>query len=125
MTDLVVRKMPFEFDATVPFLWQPANPSFSVFCNVFMSSVLTAELRFRGPGGGRRRVRAGSPRTLFEAVPTRQLITMLSRLLLSQTPNHDPADQPLPEWAGTWMDEYERGTGMTSFVGTSANGSPS
>ena len=35
MTDLVVRKIPFEFDATVPFLWQPANPSFSIFCNAF------------------------------------------------------------------------------------------
>ena len=35
VTDLVVRKMPFEFDATVPFLWQPANPDFAAFCNVF------------------------------------------------------------------------------------------
>ncbi|WP_232078870.1 hypothetical protein [Mycobacterium florentinum] len=35
MTDLVVRKMAFRFDATVPFLWQPANPQFGIFCNAF------------------------------------------------------------------------------------------
>ncbi len=35
MTDLVVRKIPWEFDATVPFKWQPANPDFGLFCNAF------------------------------------------------------------------------------------------
>jgi Predicted metal-dependent hydrolase len=35
MTDLVVRKMAFQFDATVPFMWQPANPHFAIFCNAF------------------------------------------------------------------------------------------
>jgi predicted metal-dependent hydrolase len=94
-----------------------------------MSSVLTSELKFRGPGGRRRRARAGSQTTLFEAVPTKHLTTMLWRLVLSQAPKHDPADQPLPDWAGTWMREYERGTDMTRFVGASAssgaNGEPS
>jgi len=35
MTDLVVRKIRWEFDETVPFMWQPANPNFAIFCNVF------------------------------------------------------------------------------------------
>jgi predicted metal-dependent hydrolase len=35
MTDLVIRKMPFEFDEPVAFNWQPSNPQFSVFCNAF------------------------------------------------------------------------------------------
>ena len=35
MTDLVVRKMPWTFDATVPFQWQPANPLIGIFGNVF------------------------------------------------------------------------------------------
>ena len=35
MTELVVRKIPWEFDATVPFMWQPANPDFGLFCNAF------------------------------------------------------------------------------------------
>ena len=38
MTDLVVRKMAFQFDSSVskvPFMWQPANPHFAIFCNAF------------------------------------------------------------------------------------------
>src|SRR3954471_1098934 len=35
MTDLVVRKIGWDFDATVPFLWQPDNPDFSIFGNAF------------------------------------------------------------------------------------------
>jgi predicted metal-dependent hydrolase len=35
MTDLVVRKIRWEFDDTVPFMWQPNNPNFGIFCNVF------------------------------------------------------------------------------------------
>ena len=35
MTDLVVRKIAFEFDDSVPFMWQPKNPSFGLFCNAF------------------------------------------------------------------------------------------
>ena len=45
---------------------------------------------------------------------------MVWRLWLSQTPYHDPADQPLPDWADTWMREYDRGTDMTAFAGISA-----
>ena len=46
--------------------------------------------------------------TLFSDVPTRQLLSMVWRLLLSQAPHHDPADQPLPDWADTWMREYDQ-----------------
>jgi hypothetical protein len=46
---------------------------------------------------------------------TRQLFAMVWRLLLSQAPHHDPADQPLPDWADTWMREYEQGSDMTKF----------
>src|SRR6478609_609452 len=35
MTDLVVRKIAWEFDDSVPFMWQPKNPSFGLFCNAF------------------------------------------------------------------------------------------
>ena len=35
MTKLVVRKIPWDFDASVPFMWQPANPDFGLFCNAF------------------------------------------------------------------------------------------
>ena len=35
MTKLVVRKIPWNFDEPVPFMWQPANPDFGLFCNAF------------------------------------------------------------------------------------------
>ena len=52
-------------------------------------------------------------------MPTSQLVKMVWRLWLSQTPYHDPADQPLPDWAATWMREYDSGADMTSFAGSS------
>ncbi len=80
MTDLVVRKMTFQFDATVPFMWQPANPHFAIFCNAFtipfddrgasaeqvMASALRNELTYRIH-------RRSGPRPVFHAVPTVQL----------------------------------------------------
>lgn len=35
MTDLVVRKLPWTFDESVPFQWQPANPLVGIFGNLF------------------------------------------------------------------------------------------
>ena len=35
MTRLIVRRPPFPIDASVPFQWQPANPSFGMFGNTF------------------------------------------------------------------------------------------
>jgi hypothetical protein len=56
---------------------------------------------------------------MFNSVPTGDLAKMAWRLALSQAPNHDPDDQPLPEWAATWMAEYASGTDMTTFAGDS------
>jgi predicted metal-dependent hydrolase len=100
------------FDEHVPFEHRRVSAQ-----DVFSSSLLMGELKYRGPGGRRRRSRAGASTSVFQAVPTRELVTMLWRLLMSQTPNHDPAQQPLPRWADTWMREYERGTDMTTFTG--------
>jgi hypothetical protein len=55
---------------------------------------------------------------VFQAVPTSQLVNMVWRMALSQTPHHDRADQPLPDWAGTWTREYDRGVHMTTFAGS-------
>ncbi|PXX01634.1 metal-dependent hydrolase [Mycolicibacterium moriokaense] len=55
--------------------------------------------------------------SVFHAVPTKTLLSMIWRLVLSQAPTHDPADQPLPGWVDLWMGEYERGTDMTTFYG--------
>lgn len=32
-TDLQIRSIPFEFDASTPFQWNPANPRFGLLCN--------------------------------------------------------------------------------------------
>ena len=79
-------------------------------------ALLIDEFVYRGPGGRRRRQRRTGTDTLFHSVPTGELARMVWRLTLSQMPHHDPAAQPLPAWAATWMAEYERGTDMTAFV---------
>ncbi len=33
MTDLKIRKIPFDFDDDVPFVWNPDNPEFAIMCN--------------------------------------------------------------------------------------------
>jgi hypothetical protein len=35
MASLTIRRPPFQIDASVPFQWQPANPSFGLFGNTF------------------------------------------------------------------------------------------
>ncbi|MFO0696666.1 MAG: metal-dependent hydrolase [Polyangiales bacterium] len=55
--------------------------------------------------------------TAFGAVPGAELAITVARLLRSQLPYHKPADEPLPRWAETWFDAYERGVDMTTFEG--------
>ena len=74
---------------------------------------------------GRRRNQASAVPTLFDDVPSMDLAKMVWRLLLSQTPRHDPANQPLPAWADAWMQAYEDGADMRSFFGTASAGSAS
>lgn len=92
------------FDDHIPFEDRGAS------AQQVMSSALGREF------GYRLRRRSGPP-PLFHAVPVAGLLRMLWGLALSQAPHHDPADQPLPGWADTWMREYERGTDMTTFCG--------
>lgn len=84
--------------------------------------LLVDEFKYRGPGAGRRRAKRTGPTTMFDLVPTGDLARMVLRLALSQAPNHDPGEQPLPAWADTWMAEYARGTDMTTFAGQSRVG---
>ncbi|RAV03988.1 metal-dependent hydrolase [Mycolicibacter senuensis] len=66
--------------------------------------------------------KVGPPR-IFHGVPSRELVLMVGRLITSQAPYHNPAEQPLPEWAAVWMDEYERGVDMTTFFDRPAKAS--
>lgn len=79
---------------------------------------LTGELKHRLPIVRHLRDDGGAP-TIFQPVPTGDLAKMVWRLALSQMPYHDPADQPLPAWAQTWMRAYESGADMTTFARSS------
>lgn len=98
------------FDEVVPFEDRGASTR-----ELLSGDFLTGELKHRIPVV---RTHAGPP-TIFGSVPTGDLAKMLWRLALSQAPYHNPADQPLPAWADTWMREYERGTDMTTFAASS------
>ena len=100
------------FDDVVPFAERGASAE-----ELLSIRLLVGEFKYRGPGGARRRARDGGLPTLFNAVPTRELAAMVWRLVLSQTPHHDPTEQPLPPSADHWMREYDRGTDMTTYFG--------
>ena len=103
------------FDEHIPFEDRGASAR-----ELMSPALLVDEFKIpRARRSAQTRPHPGAP-TLFNAVPTGHLAKMVWRLALSQTPNHDPADQPLPRWADTWMREYERGTDMTAFFGTTA-----
>jgi predicted metal-dependent hydrolase len=103
------------FDEVVPFEDRGASTR-----KLMSKDLMTRELKYRMPWRQGRR-RDGAP-SIFQDVPSSQLVKMVWRLWLSQTPYHDPAAQPLPDWADTWMREYERGTDMTTFFGAPAEG---
>ena len=53
----------------------------------------------------------------FDGVPREHKWNASARLLLSQTPWHDPAKAPLPPWSHKWMASYAQGIDMTRFYG--------
>ncbi|AOS93739.1 hypothetical protein AN931_24225 [Mycobacterium intracellulare subsp. chimaera] len=86
--------------------------------------LLTRELKARLPIRRPRKQPSTAP-ILFDTVPSKDLAKMAWRLLLSQTPGHDPAAQPLPTWADTWMQAYDDGADMRSFFGVASSGQAS
>jgi predicted metal-dependent hydrolase len=102
-------------DEVVPFADRGASAR-----DMMSPALLVDEFKYRGPGGARRRARQSVGPTLLGSVPTGDLATMVWRLALSQLPHHDPKNQPLPDWAATWMAEYERGTDMTQYLSPTA-----
>jgi predicted metal-dependent hydrolase len=51
----------------------------------------------------------------FADVPRWQKFTTVARVLLSQTPFHDPGPQPLPEFADEWFARWDRGSDVTRW----------
>jgi predicted metal-dependent hydrolase len=51
----------------------------------------------------------------FSGVPRREKFIAVSRVLLSQTPFHNPAHEPLPEFADEWFGRWDRGEDVTRW----------
>ena len=101
------------FDEVVPFEERGASAE-----ELMSIKLLIGEFKYRGPFRAKRHAGDGDSVTMFNPVRTGELAAMVWRLILSQTPHHDPADQPLPSCADEWMREYDRGTDMTTYFGT-------
>lgn len=63
---------------------------------------------------GRKRTMPEHPGA-FSSVPRKQSLVAGARVLLSQTPFHDPAHEPLPEIADRWFERWERGGDVTRW----------
>ena len=58
----------------------------------------------------------------LHTVPWRQKLTTAARVMLSQTPLHNPAKEPLPEFADHWFQRYDRGDDIAHwYSGESTN----
>jgi predicted metal-dependent hydrolase len=51
----------------------------------------------------------------FAGIPRTEKLVATTRILLSQTPFHDPAPQPLPAFADEWFTRWDRGGDVTRW----------
>lgn len=73
----------------------------------------TSEMRTRMPILRRRAERP----SMLAHVPGRELRAMIWQLAKTQTPSHDPADEPLPVWVDQWHAAFDAGDDVTSYPG--------
>ncbi|WP_319449853.1 MULTISPECIES: metal-dependent hydrolase [unclassified Mycobacterium] len=51
----------------------------------------------------------------FAGIPRKEMFTTTRRVLLSQTPFHDPVHEPLPAFADRWFERWDRGGDVTRW----------
>ena len=51
----------------------------------------------------------------FSDVPAKEKLVAVRRVLLSQTPFHDPEHEPLPDFADEWFARWDRGDDVTRW----------
>lgn len=56
----------------------------------------------------------------YVGVPAHELRASGRRILLTQTPNHDPAHQPLPTFADRWFAQFDAGADVAHWYATTA-----
>ncbi|MEV5651982.1 metal-dependent hydrolase [Nocardia sp. NPDC052254] len=78
---------------------------------------MIAAIRNRpGPAGGTAIERA---RPAFAGIGRRTKLRTARRVLLSQNPFHDPAREPLPEFADRWFERFARGEDVCHWYSSS------
>ncbi|MBX7430825.1 metal-dependent hydrolase [Mycobacterium sp. Y57] len=80
---------------------------------------LRSALRQRMPFG--RKGRPPAP-PAFSSVPRREKLIAGWRVLLSQTPFHDPAAEPLPAFADEWLARWNRGDDVSRWYTAASHG---
>jgi predicted metal-dependent hydrolase len=80
------------------------------------------DARLMLPSYGRRqltqrvlRSRATSVAAPYSDVPRRDIVAAVRNLARTQTPGHDPADQPLPAFADRWFAQYANGADIAHW----------
>jgi predicted metal-dependent hydrolase len=63
-----------------------------------------------------------TPPSAFACIPRRELLTVTGRVLLSQTPFHDPEGEKLPEFADRWFERWDAGGDVTRWYTAEATG---
>lgn len=63
----------------------------------------------------RRHVTPATTPSAFSSVPRKQSLVAAGRVLLSQTPFHNPANEPLPEFADRWFKRWNSGGDVTRW----------
>jgi predicted metal-dependent hydrolase len=91
--------------------------------HVSPDGVRREEILARLPIPGSWRHRLGMfPPSPFAPASNLEMLVLAYRLLLSQVPHHRPAAEPLPKFADTWFESYERGHDVTRFYTSSGAG---
>ena len=63
---------------------------------------------------GEKSVAAATP-PAFYSVPWKEKLAAVGRIMMSQTPFHNPAHEPLPEFADEWFARWDRGSDVTHW----------
>ncbi len=56
----------------------------------------------------------------FKGVPRKQILVAAVRVVLSQTPYHNPEHEPLPQFADQWFRRWDRGDDVTRWYTAAA-----
>ena len=62
------------------------------------------------------------PPSPFDPASNFEMLTLVYRLILSQVPHHRPQKEPLPSFADTWHESYNKGLDVTRYYSSCTAG---